>query len=253
MKLTYLVAFLLFAVTAVQAQQKRDTVHHAATAKKTKMKDELGLNKKQETDIKASKKEYKAEKEKVKNDTKLTQAQKDEKIKALKEEKKKKVDATLTPEQKEKAKALKAEKKKEDIRKFRDRALATISNMLKDYDITLVIENPAQTIRAGEDWWIRMPYDYGYIAGTEGADGDPVDCFVGNDQYSSQVYVVNQKNAAGEFDETKCMIGFSNLQEAVAAYKNAYTGDSMYVNSIAMDFQTFKNWLSKGDHSKPAE
>lgn len=113
MKLTYLLVFLLFAVTATQAQQKRDTLHHASTAKKAKMKDELGLNKKQEADVKASKKEYKTEKEKVKNDTKLTEAQKDEKIKALKADKKKKVDATLTPEQKEKAKALKAEKKKE--------------------------------------------------------------------------------------------------------------------------------------------
>ena len=113
MKLSYLLAILLFIVSAGKAQQKRDTVHHAATAKKAKMKDELGLNKKQEADIKASKKEFKSEKEKVKNDTKLTEAQKKEKIKALKTEKKKEVDATLTPEQKEKAKALKAEKKKD--------------------------------------------------------------------------------------------------------------------------------------------
>ena len=90
MKLTYLLAFLLLACTTGFAQQKRDTVHPAAGAKKSKMKDDLGLNKKQEADLKASNKEYKSEKVKVKNDAKLTEAQKDAKIKELKAEKKKK-------------------------------------------------------------------------------------------------------------------------------------------------------------------
>jgi hypothetical protein len=114
MKSVYLLAFLLIAATNSFAQQKRDTVHPASSAaKKPKMKDQLGLSKKQDADVKASKKEYKTEKAKVKNDSKLTPAQKDEKIKALKTDKKKKIDATLTPAQKEKAKTLKKEKKKE--------------------------------------------------------------------------------------------------------------------------------------------
>ncbi|HTL06712.1 MAG TPA: hypothetical protein VL307_00600 [Chitinophagaceae bacterium] len=113
MKFTYLLlAVLLVTSIHASAQQKRDTVHHAATGKKKmKMKEELHLTDKQAADLKASKKEYKAEKEKVQNDSKLTAAQKKEKMKALKAEKQKDLDATLTPEQREKAKQLKAEKK----------------------------------------------------------------------------------------------------------------------------------------------
>lgn len=110
MKYAFLLLFVVLGSFTMQAQQKRDTVHTVAS-KKSKMKDKLELNKKQEADIKASRKEFKAEKEKVKNDSKLTDAQKKEKIKSLKEEKKKKVDATLTPEQRVKKKALKKEEK----------------------------------------------------------------------------------------------------------------------------------------------
>jgi len=113
MKLTCLLAILLFALSTAQAQQKRDTVHPATANKKVKMKNELGLDKKQAAEIKASKKEYKEEKAKVEADTKLSAAEKKTKMKELKKEKKDKVDATLTPEQKEKLKALKSEKKKE--------------------------------------------------------------------------------------------------------------------------------------------
>jgi|GEM_PF-1070703 len=113
MKLIYLLAILLLVLTTGQAQQKRDTVHAPATEKKTKIKNELGLSKKQKATLKASKNDFKAEKLKVESDTKLTAEQKEAKIKELKEDKKKTLDATLTPEQKEKAKALKAEKKKE--------------------------------------------------------------------------------------------------------------------------------------------
>ena len=61
---------------SVWAQQKRDTVHHAAaTKKKAKMKEELKLTDKQVAEVKASKKEYKDEKEKVKNDPKTENRQ----------------------------------------------------------------------------------------------------------------------------------------------------------------------------------
>lgn len=111
MKPIFFLAFLLFAITAGEAQQKRDTIHAGSKPQKTKMKDELGLSKKQAAEVKASKKEYKAEKDKVEKNAALSESEKKEKIKHLKEEKNKKVDATLTPEQKEKAKMLKKKKK----------------------------------------------------------------------------------------------------------------------------------------------
>jgi len=110
MKFTYLLVVLLCAMSTAQAQQKRDTVHPATANKKVKMKNELGLDKKQAAEIKASKKEYKEEKAKVEADTKLSATEKKAKMKELKKEKKARVDSTLTPEQKEKLKALKKKK-----------------------------------------------------------------------------------------------------------------------------------------------
>ena len=110
MKFTYLLVILVCAMSTAQAQQKRDTVHPATANKKVKMKNELGLDKKQAAEIKASKKEYKEEKAKVEADTKLSATEKKAKMKELKKEKKARVDSTLTPEQKEKLKALKKKK-----------------------------------------------------------------------------------------------------------------------------------------------
>jgi len=110
MKFTYLLVVLLCVLSTAQAQQKRDTVHPATANKKVKMKNELGLDKKQAAEIKASKKEYKEEKAKVEADTKLSATEKKAKMKELKKEKKARVDSTLTPEQKEKLKALKKKK-----------------------------------------------------------------------------------------------------------------------------------------------
>lgn len=110
MKFTYLLVILLCVMSTSQAQQKRDTVHPATANKKVKMKNELGLDKKQAAEIKASKKEYKDEKAKVEADTKLSATEKKAKMKELKKEKKARVDSTLTPEQKEKLKALKKKK-----------------------------------------------------------------------------------------------------------------------------------------------
>ena len=88
MKITYLLVILLFAISTVQAQQKKDTAHSATAGKKIKMKKELGLDKKQAAEIKASKKEYKDEKAKLDADTRLSAAEKKAKMKELKKEKK---------------------------------------------------------------------------------------------------------------------------------------------------------------------
>jgi periplasmic protein CpxP/Spy len=113
MKLTFLlVALSLFAAGSGAAQEKRDTIHHpSATQKKTKLKDELGLNKTQTKELKASQKDYKQKVQEVKSDTTLSKKDQKVKMKKLKQEKQQKTDAVLTPEQKEKAKQLRKEKK----------------------------------------------------------------------------------------------------------------------------------------------
>ena len=54
-----------------------------------------------------------------------------------------------------------------------------------------------------------MPAHYGYVRGTEGADADQVDVYVGERPDSPNVWVVNQVDAdSGKFDEHKAFIGF---------------------------------------------
>ncbi len=92
------------------------------------------------------------------------------------------------------------------------------------FDIT--IENAKGSERSGVDkdgtkWSVTMNNDYGYIRGTQGKDGDHIDVFLGDS--GNGVFVVDQVNSDGEFDEHKVMYGFSSTEEAKAAYLSNYS------------------------------
>ena len=63
-----------------------------------------------------------------------------------------------------------------------------------------------------------MNNDYGYILGTEGVDGDHIDMFLSDNPSLGDVYVVDQINSDGSFDEHKVMYGFSSEEDAKEAY-----------------------------------
>lgn len=97
-----------------------------------------------------------------------------------------------------------------------------------EFDIT--IENPAGSVRKGIDangkeWSNTMANTYGYIKGTEGVDGDHIDVFLHSDmdQWNGRkVFVVDQTNRDGSFDEHKVMLGFNDKDEAMTAYLANY-------------------------------
>lgn len=97
-----------------------------------------------------------------------------------------------------------------------------------EFDIT--IENPADSVRKGVDadgkeWSNTMANAYGYIKGTEGVDGDHIDVFLHEnmDQWNGRkVFVVDQTNTDGSFDEHKVMLGFNDKAEAMQAYLANY-------------------------------
>lgn len=73
--------------------------------------------------------------------------------------------------------------------------------------------------RDGKEWSVTMPAHYGRILRTEGADGDHVDFYMGENPDSDRVFVVDQKDAeTGKFDEHKVMLGFNTQKEAKDAY-----------------------------------
>lgn len=71
----------------------------------------------------------------------------------------------------------------------------------------------------GDKWRVTMPATYGYFLGSEGADGDHVDVFMGDKPESQRVYVVNQtKPGSTEFDEHKIMLGYESEGAAIGDY-----------------------------------
>jgi hypothetical protein len=130
----------------------------------------------------------------------------------------------------------------------------------KGLDIS--IENPVGSYRSGVDkngkqWKSKLFHHYGYInnSGRLGKDGDPIDCFIGPDHDSDIIFIVNQKNKESEFDEHKCLIGFSNYTDAIQGYlKNYEPGWERQglLGSIYMtDIDNFKEWLKNGNLTKP--
>ena len=72
----------------------------------------------------------------------------------------------------------------------------------------------------GEEWEREYLFDYGFIKGTEGGDGEDLDVFVGPDSDASEVYIVSQKKSDGSFDEYKAFVGFASEDEALEAYED---------------------------------
>ncbi len=120
------------------------------------------------------------------------------------------------------------------------------------FDVT--IENPKGSERSGTDangkkWSVKMNNTYGYIRGTEGVDGDHIDVFLAEDMDKwdgKYVFVIDQYNPDGTFDEHKVMLGFNSMEEARSAYLSNYekgweNGRRIVVARIKTD--DFQKWV----------
>lgn len=118
---------------------------------------------------------------------------------------------------------------------------------INGFDVT--IEQPSGSVRSGKDangkeWSVTMNNTYGYIRGTESVDGDHIDVFLGPDMNSDIVYVVDQVNTDGSFDEHKVMMGFSSLEDARSAYLSNYEeGWQGLGNITGVALDEFKKWI----------
>lgn len=116
------------------------------------------------------------------------------------------------------------------------------------YDVT--IENPKGSVRSGKDadgneWSVTMNNDYGYIRGTEGVDGDHIDVFLSNNPETGDVFVIDQVNPDGTFDEHKVMYGFKSALAAKRAYMANYSKDWTGLGNITrVSKEEFKKWVN---------
>ena len=120
------------------------------------------------------------------------------------------------------------------------------------FDIT--IEHPQGSVRKGTDadgkqWESKMHNTYGYFRGTEGVDGDHIDVFLSNDidgWNGRKVYVVDQYNPDGTFDEHKVMLGFNDMDEAKSDYLANYEKgweDGRGIVVSATNLEDFEKWI----------
>lgn len=154
------------------------------------------------------------------------------------EEAEKETETDLTPEQKESGNYKKGHVK------------------IQDFDIA--IENPKGSVRSGVDkdgkeWSQEMHNTYGYFEGTKGKDSDDVDCFIGPNPLSEDIFVIDQLDKDGNFDEHKVMFGFDSSEEAREAYLSNYEEGWTGLGDITkVNVEDFRRWVQKDDvRSKP--
>lgn len=117
------------------------------------------------------------------------------------------------------------------------------------------IENPKGSVRRGTDangraWEQTMQNTYGYIRGTEGTDGDHIDVFFSDDPSKGDVFVVDQVNEDGSFDEHKVMYGFPDIESARKAYLSNYGEGWQGLGAIThVSREEFKKWI-ESSHRK---
>ncbi|RYX84209.1 zinc ribbon domain-containing protein [bacterium] len=90
-------------------------------------------------------------------------------------------------------------------------------------------------------WRTKMCCHYGYILGSEGVDGDHVDCFIGPNPDAARAYIVRQvRPDSGAFDEQKVMLGFDTVTEAKQMYLKHYDTPKFFGGIRAMGMEEFK-------------
>ena len=125
------------------------------------------------------------------------------------------------------------------------------------HGLDISIENPRGSERSGTGpdgtpWRRTMSDHYGYIKRTTGADGEQVDVYVGPQEESGQVFVVDQINQQdGSFDEHKAMLGYPDQATALQAYSANFDKGWKVGPVTAMPVDQFKSWLKGGALSKP--
>lgn len=117
------------------------------------------------------------------------------------------------------------------------------------HGLPIAIETPKGKRRRPE--WPPMGAHYGYISRTEGADGDHVDVLIGPHPDSQIVFVVDQEDARGRFDEHKVLLGFYDQRDAVRAYLAGYNDNRRLGPVTALTIRQFRAWLARFDQRQP--
>jgi hypothetical protein len=122
---------------------------------------------------------------------------------------------------------------------------------MKAAGLDVSIEYPAGVKRKADHQALTRAY--GYFRGTVGKDKDHVDVFLGEraDDASLPVFVIDQMNQAGKFDEHKIVMGEETEAAAREAYLSNYPDGWTGLGGITeMSQEQFKAWVQDPHKTK---
>lgn len=116
------------------------------------------------------------------------------------------------------------------------------------HGLQVVLENKKGSIRRWRNGETLMLYDYGFINGWLGVDGDELDVYLGPSLQSEAVYIIRQMKAPDfkEYDEDKVMMGFTSETQARVAYLAQYNDPRFFGGIRILPIQEFKATLKQG-------
>lgn len=124
--------------------------------------------------------------------------------------------------------------------------------------LPIVIENPRGSRREwidsdGTPGSTLMRWDYGFIDGVAGADGEEIDVYLGPDESSPWVFVVHQQSKSSGFetyDEDKVMLGWPDAASATEAYLDQYNDPRFFGGMSQLSLDAFKRRIAVTDGGK---
>jgi len=74
----------------------------------------------------------------------------------------------------------------------------------------------------------------------------------GGEATAESLFVIDQLEDGGEFDEHKVMLGYPDKDRAVADYIASHSrGEELMADCTSLSMDQFKEWLKEGDLTKP--
>lgn len=121
--------------------------------------------------------------------------------------------------------------------------------------LPILVETAAGQTRSGVDpegrpWSVTMPWHYGEIVGTMGLDGDPVDVMVGPNPSAPNVYIMHIRVPGTEqMEEDKAYLGFDSPEDALAAFRDAYTRRDLLSGYTRWHAADFARWVKAPENA----
>ena len=119
------------------------------------------------------------------------------------------------------------------------------------HGMPITVETKKGGTRRGKDWERTMTCHYGYIGNTKAADGDHLDVFIGEQPHSEIIFVIDQIDKNGDYDEAKCILGTTNRKQARKLYLSNYPKGWKVGPMTSLTVDQFREWLKDGKHKKP--